>query len=287
MTSATLDIRELVTADLRAVERLLYDCYRLHTHLDWYEAMDWLHQSSGPLRLAWQNNRLAGLMAASSPLNGSAWLRIVALADSAPLHGVIDALWDALLPELRAAGIRSLSVLMMRDWIEPTLRHLRFRYVEDVVSMERHVARLPDAQPHRAQLRPILAADLPAISAVDHLAFDTPWQMAPEDLREALQVASIFTLAELDGETLGYQISTQYGDSGHLARLAVAPAHQGQGVGSLLVHDVLRQFLSRGISSMSVNTQAHNLTSQRLYRSFGFRRNGYDPPVWTFNLDWQ
>jgi RimJ/RimL family protein N-acetyltransferase len=36
---------------------------------------------------------------------------------------------------------------------------------------------------------------------------------------------------------------------------------------------------------MSVNTQAHNLASQRLYRHFGFRRNGYDPPVWSLDIE--
>jgi len=284
MTQTALEIRGLSPRDHGAVEDLLYDTYRLHTHLDWYEAMDWLARVQTPVRLAWQGHRLAGMIAVSPPLNHSAWLRIVALADAAPAHSVIDTLWDALLPDLRAIGIRSLSILMMRDWVEPLIRHLRFRYVEDVVTLERQSSYLPEVRPHLARIRAVQADDLARLAAVDHQAFDPPWQMALSDLREAQRVAAVCTLAEVDDHILGYQISTQYGEGAHLARLAVAPDHQHQGVGSLLLREVLQRFLARGINSMSVNTQAHNLTSQRLYRSFDFRRNGYDPPVWTIDL---
>ena len=83
---------------------------------------------------------------------------------------------------------------------------------------------------------------------------------------------------------IGYQISTVYRDGAHLARLAVDPAVQGQGVGKALLADTLRRFFRRGVYSMTVNTQASNGRSQRLYHQFNFERNGNDLPVWSIRL---
>jgi ribosomal protein S18 acetylase RimI-like enzyme len=67
---------------------------------------------------------------------------------------------------------------------------------------------------------------------------------------------------------------------GHLARLAVLPAYQGRGVGYALVNDLLRQFVFRGIFRVTVNTQADNHASLRLYENMGFQRTGESYPVY-------
>ena len=285
MIRPQIQVRPLQVRDQQAVEDLVFHSYRLHTHLDWYDVLDWLGRDESPVRLAWQGPRLTGLMAISQPLNHSAWLRILALDDTAPAYQVTDSLWQDLLPELRASGIDSVSALVTRDWIQPLVRHLKFHYVEDVITLEREGTGLPDLAESPLNVRLTQPEDLDQITAIDQTAFEPPWQMARDDLWQARRVAAICTLAELEGQPVGYQISTQYGDSAHLARLAVAPSLQHHGVGSLLLHDVLQRFLRRRIHNMTVNTQAHNLTSQRLYRHFGFRRNGYDPGVWTIPLD--
>ena len=83
---------------------------------------------------------------------------------------------------------------------------------------------------------------------------------------------------------VGYQMSTLYFDGAHLARLAVTPRVQGQRVGSALVEDMLGHFHQRGVQTMTVNTQQSNAISQQLYERQGFRRNGYDLPVWICSL---
>jgi ribosomal protein S18 acetylase RimI-like enzyme len=93
-------------------------------------------------------------------------------------------------------------------------------------------------------------------------------------------VRRICTVAERDSAIIGYQLSTLYFDGGHLARLAVHPSAQGGGVGAALLHDLIQRFMRRGVGSITVNTQASNTRSQRLYQRFGFERNGYDLPVW-------
>ena len=47
---------------------------------------------------------------------------------------------------------------------------------------------------------------------------------------------------------------------------------------------MLRFFQQRGISLITVNTQADNLRSQRLYHRLGFEVLGPSAPVWTLDL---
>jgi ribosomal protein S18 acetylase RimI-like enzyme len=269
---------------LQSVDHLLFQTYHLHTHMDWYDPLDWLQRYPVPVRLAWQGKRLAGLLAASLPLNGTCWLRIAALSDFAPAQAVIDALWQAILPDLRAAGAQSVSILITRNWIQHYIRALNFRFIENVVTLERSGTHLPALPEHPFVLRPLRPEDLPRVAQLDQAAFDPPWQMSFDEIREAQRVAALSTVAEHEQIIVGYQVSTVYGESAHLARLAVDPAQQNRGVGTALLHDALRRFFRRQIHEMTVNTQAHNTTSQRLYRHFDFRRNGYDPSVWTFDL---
>ena len=126
--------------------------------------------------------------------------------------------------------------------------------------------------------------DMVRMTLVDQTAFPTPWQLTYDDLREARRVSISCTVATLDGEITGYQLSTQYRQSGHLARLAVLPDYQGKGMGGALVDDLIRRLLQRSIRTVTVNTQSSNIRSQRLYRRYGFLRNGYDLPVWVCHL---
>ncbi len=268
----------------QALGDLLFHSYQLHTHLDWFEAIDWLQRFNVPTRLAWQGDRLAGVMAASQPLNGAVWLRVVAVHDLAPAHAVMAAVWGDLLPEIHTLPATNISVLISRNWIKNHLRQLGFHFDEDVVTMERNGTLLPQLASNAVHIRITQPGDLQPISALDQAAFEPPWQMTETEIRAALRMSTQATTAELLGKVVGYQISTIYDDGAHLARLAVDPGVQGQGIGSALLRDVLERFLKRRIRSMTVNTQASNIRSQQLYRRFGFRRNGYDLPVWTLDL---
>ena len=93
-------------------------------------------------------------------------------------------------------------------------------------------------------------------------------------------MASSATIATLDGEVIGYQLSTRQDEVGHLARLAIHPAHRRKGIASALLHHLMDDFWQRGVTDLSVNTQMSNLPSQRLYERYGFFRNGYDLELW-------
>lgn len=266
------------------VREMLFQTYRMHSHLDWYDTDQWLDTETVPMRLAWVGGRLAGLMAASTPLNHTCWIRLAAVADDIQAQPIITALWNELACELREKQVRTAALLVLRDWIVHYVSPLGFHYVEDIVTLRRPARALETPPADDVIVRVTTPDDLETITQVDQAAFDAPWQLSFNELRQALRISAICTVAEHNGTILGYQLSTLYFDGGHLARLAVSPSAQGHGVGATLLHDLLKRFTQRGIGSVTVNTQASNLRSQRLYRRFGFERNGYDLPVWMTTL---
>ena len=129
----------------------------------------------------------------------------------------------------------------------------------------------PEPRPSALILRPMNLDDLNAVCRIDQAAFTPLWQNSLDYLELAFRQAAVATVAEIENRMVGYQISTATPIGGHLARLAVLPNIQGQGIGYTLVQDLLNQFYRRGAQKVTVNTQKDNLASLALYRETEFR----------------
>lgn len=272
--------------DRHLVRDLLFRSSRTHTHLDWQDTDQWLEDGeSYPARLVWQGTRLQGIFVMSPPLNGTCWVRIAAVNDHADPQVILRMLWDDLLSELQANRIKTVALLMIRNWMKAYVKMFGFTYAEEIITFRRSLPTIPDEpQPENLTIRLTQNEDLSAILEIDNDAFAAPWQMDRHELRQAHRISAASTLAEIEGKIIGYQISTLYFDGSHLARLAVSPDVQGRGIARALLLDTLRRFERRGVHAMTVNTQASNERSQRLYLGFGFERTGYDLPVWMVNF---
>jgi [ribosomal protein S18]-alanine N-acetyltransferase len=272
----------------QAVQDLLFHSARVHTHLDWYHSDYWLDDHAVPVHLGWQDDQLAGLLATASPMGEICWLRIVALQDQQSTEAILQPLWQALANELRGLGVKTVFVLAINSWLETFITDLDFHPAELVITMHRISNTYPEAYwtPDTNDIRiySTTRADLEDITAVDNAAFPPPWQLNLEDLRQAYRVSDNCTIAVLNDEVIGYQLSTLHNRTGHLARLAVTPTLQRHGVGRLLLEDLIRRFGERNIHTLTVNTQASNRHSQHLYARYGFQHNGHDLAVWSVNL---
>jgi ribosomal protein S18 acetylase RimI-like enzyme len=256
----------------------------VHTHLDWQTIEDWLDDPNALMLLAWHGNILHGVIAVSEVLGGATWLRLAAVADNADPASVITALWAALRPHLILKGIDVVGVLLLRGWLEEYLAPLGFHYAEEIVTLRRNGSDVLPPLRDDINIRPAYWNDVPMVVDIDHTAFGPLWQMGSRSLRQASRMAASFTLAEFRGEVVGYQLSTQHADGGHLARLAVIPSAQGYGIGGALLGVTLRQFARRNITTVSVNTQETNVQSQRLYERYGFSRTMQDLPFWKIEV---
>ena len=100
----------------------------------------------------------------------------------------------------------------------------------------------------------------------------------------AYEQAAYATIAAIDDEIVGYQISTatQYG--AHLGRLAVDPQAQRRGIGFALLRHLQRQFKDTGPARISVNTHDTNQSSLGLYLKAGFSKTEEIYPVYQYNI---
>jgi ribosomal-protein-alanine N-acetyltransferase len=137
--------------------------------------------------------------------------------------------------------------------------------------------------------------DLPAVMVLEEELF------APDTWTEAMYRDELsradtryYVVAEfhLEGEDddepeggapvlVGYAGLIAYDDEAHVATLGVAKALQGEGVGSLLLDDLLDEADKRS-PVVLLEVRADNEVAQRLYRRRGFteigRRRGYYQP---------
>jgi [ribosomal protein S18]-alanine N-acetyltransferase len=145
------------------------------------------------------------------------------------------------------------------------------------------------------RLRPMTADDLPAVMTLEEELF------APDTWTEAMYRDELsrgdtryYVVAEfhLEGEDddepeggapvlVGYAGLIAYDDEAHVATLGVAKALQGEGVGSLLLDDLLSEADKRS-PVVLLEVRADNEVAQRLYTRRGFeeigRRRGYYQP---------
>lgn len=284
MRVSTLTVTPYQRRHLQVIRDLLFHSNLVHAHLDWHESDHWLETVESITRLAWQNGRLVGVLGLSNPINQTAWIRIACVLDYVEPESVMRSLWDNVLLELRTQAVHTVGLLVINDWIVRYAPAMGFVYDENIITMTRSSYDLPEPLPNAPVIRVGEFHDLPRLAEVDQAAFDPPWQMALEDIRQAYRMASSCTVATRDDTIIGFQISTLYFDGAHLARLAVHPAAQGRGVGRALLADLLERFHRRGAYMMSVNTQASNHHSRNLYARFGFVPSGFDLAYWSARL---
>lgn len=270
------------------VLNLIFYSEHSHSHLDWYRVGHWLDTDEGVCQLAWQGDDLLGVIGISENIEQTAWLRLLALSNRVPDDEILPPLWASLEGYLREQGeIEALFVLSLQGWLIPYLRDvMHFSFMEEVITLQRDRQTLPPAPQNRAyEIRDAFLADLPEILYVDQHSFIPPWQLSYHDLYQAQRHAANFTVAVREHQIIGYQLSTRYHESGHLARLAVHHDYQGQGIGRGLVYAMLESMFRGRVKIVTVNTQASNKVSQHLYESLQFKRNGFDLPIWRYDLN--
>lgn len=288
-------VRQAQQTDAKAILGLLRDAPLRHVHIDWHVTADWLgtpgfavcsdpnspRRSSSGLFGGWRErpSRLLGCLAIAADPLPAAWVRAAAEEDGQ--LEVLSALFDFVLEQLDEQPISQIGWLLTDEWPPEYLSALGFYHL---VQIETHVCTsvdLPEAASIPGlEIRPVQPPELEVLAEIEAAAFEPLWRHSAISLGLARQQSWCFDVAVLEGQLVGFQFSTRSPRGAHLARMTVHPAFQGRGIGAALLAEAFKRYRAAGVQRVSLNTQATNVVSKRLYGRFGFRPSGEEFPVW-------
>lgn len=132
-------------------------------------------------------------------------------------------------------------------------------------------------------LREMTWRDIPALAALEPLLFaDDAWSERTWWAELAGRPRRRYVVAEQSGSVVGYAGLDCGGEVADVMTIAVAPAAQGQHLGTTLMGWLIAQARRAGAEHLMLEVRADNVVAQRLYSRAGFatltvRRRYYQP----------
>lgn len=279
-----LTVRPATQDDRRNLANLIHFETQVHRHLDWRGPLDWL--GFAPYLVLEQRGKIIAALACPPDPDKVAWIRLFAVNQGFAVKQAWEMLWPDVLIILRETqDIERVAALPLQPWFAELLQDFAFSESDQVVMLNCNLDNLQLKPAIReAMVRLMNYDDIPEVARIDHAAFEPIWRNSLGSLQLAYSQASLATVAEIEGEIVGYQISTATPVGGHLSRLAVLPENQNRSIGYSLLSDLLLHFKARGALRITVNTQKTNSTSLHLYQKAGFRLTGEQYPVYIYPI---
>ena len=283
MIAVSLQVRPAVPQDQHQIANLMFFESHVHRHLDWRAPLEWLG-----FPCYWvveEAGRVLAVLACPQDPPGVAWVRLFAHAKQLALNDAWKALWGVAQKEIEKQGGATVALIAMHQWLSNLLSKEDFSHTQNIVMLEWKGTEIPEASvPAGIAIRSMQPDDLPEVAELDAAAFKPLWQNTLDALERALPQATSAIVMEDARGLVGYQISTANPFGAHLARLAVRPDAQRQGLGSFIVTDLIRRLKKKGVARLTVNTQSDNLSSLALYAKMGFVVTGEKFPVYCYQV---
>lgn len=260
--SATLD-------DADAVQRLMTDAWRVYLRVPPEEMH--LHFQSGLGWVGGEGNGISGFMLAEIQLFRIAFIIAAAVSDGWRVTSYLDIFLPMVEETLRSKGVTALVHVGYAPWLTSILRERGFVSRDSVVTYQWDYAPVTVRGNPSVIIRSAHLHDLPDLLSLDERIFGSVWHKPASSFQAALAQAFIFTVAETEGQIVGYQWCEKHERHGHLTRLAVRPGWEGRGVGTRLLTEALVAMAKAGATWITLNTQESNLRSRMLYERHGFR----------------
>ena len=137
--------------------------------------------------------------------------------------------------------------------------------------------------PLKLRIEPMTLDDLPAVHAIEHLSFSTPW---PDDAyRSEIQTNRLATyvVARSGEDVVGFGGIWLMVDEAHITTFAVHPDWRRQGIGERLLVTLLDVSIARHAREATLEVRLSNVAARRLYEKYGFRPVGLRPRYYSDN----
>jgi ribosomal protein S18 acetylase RimI-like enzyme len=277
-------VRQAGVQDQGVIHYLIENHDYYHHHLDWLSPGDWLGKQ--PFLILNSSEGDTAAIACPADVEGVGWIRLFVTLKSIPYKFAWKTLWENVSNYAHQSDLRTVVGLAFTDWYADLLVDTGFFHSQDVVTLSRgiNLTNPPEKKNPDFFIRKASRKDLTAIAALDKRAFISIWQHPLPIMEAAYDKAGYISVVEFGNEIVGYQLSTVFSDTAHLARLAVEPRLQNRKLGQALINDIFRFCIERGIEELTVNTQSDNPVSLALYRKMGFEFTGEKYPVFVTHL---
>ena len=134
---------------------------------------------------------------------------------------------------------------------------------------------MPDEIKNWIKIRRAKAEDTETLWELDKRCFSLPWSR--EDFARDLNdnILSTYLVAEADSMIIADVGIWVVLDECHIMTIAVEPDWQKQGIGTMLMLEILRYAREAGATSYTLEVRRSNKAAIALYEKFGFTISGY------------
>jgi len=132
-------------------------------------------------------------------------------------------------------------------------------------------------------VREMLIDDLQQVMVIENANFAVPWtEMGFFSF--LMRAEAMFLVAEDGNEIVGYCGLITVLDEGDITNVAVKQSRQGEGIGKLLVSELITRGAKAGVTTIHLEVRTGNEKAISLYQKMGFvqigiRKNYYENPV--------
>ena len=123
-------------------------------------------------------------------------------------------------------------------------------------------------------IRPMTAADVPSVAALEKLCFSDPWSVS-SIASELDNPLSLWLVWEEDGTAAAYLGVQRVPPQADVMNVAVSPALRRRGIASALFAELERRLPE--IDELFLEVRASNFGAIALYRTLGFEQVGRRP----------
>lgn len=115
--------------------------------------------------------------------------------------------------------------------------------------------------------------DLDAVMEIENAVFSTPWTETGF-FTFLIREDALFLVACEDDSVIGYCGVVMAADEGDITNVAVDVSHRRRGAAEMLIRELIRHTLERGVTKLFLEVRESNMKARALYEKMGFEQNG-------------
>ena len=123
-------------------------------------------------------------------------------------------------------------------------------------------------------VRPMMMTDVDGVMAVEHDSFLTPWSRSAFEEELAQNRLARYIVAVENGAIVGYAGTWLVINEAHVTNVAVSSQRRREGIGHLLMQNLMELARENGMESMTLEVRVSNAAARHLYEQLGFVEAG-------------